>query len=157
MVDTKKVPRRTVQYHSLDEIVADAERLVTAGAATTGNWSVGQILVHIANVMDMSIDGTDVKAPWWLRFLLGTLMKKRMLAGKMPAGFKLPAKAEAQLVSPEVDAQTGLERLKAAVARLKQETHREPSPIFGPMDVAQWNQLHCRHSELHMSFISEPG
>ncbi len=156
MINTKTCPRRDVDYHALDEIVADAERLVAAGASTTGNWSVGQILEHIARVMDGSIDGMETKAPWWIRFFMSKFMKKRILNNKMSPGFKLPAPAAVEIVPDEADVQSALEHLQRAVGRLKQETHREPSPFMGPMDIDQWNQLHCRHSELHMSFIAEP-
>ena len=156
MVDTKKSLRREVNYHSLDDIVDDAQRLVAAEASTTGNWSVGRILEHLARTMDISLDGTDLKAPWLIRFFLGNfIMKKRVLHNKMSPGYRLPPKVDAALVSEEVDAQAALEHLQQAVERLKQETHREPSPFLGPMTVEEWDLLHCRHSELHMSFIQD--
>ncbi len=156
MVDTKKCPRREVDYHSLDDIVAEAERLVAANATTTGNWSVGRILEHLARTIDLSIDGTDLKAPWLLRLFLSKIMKKRVLHNKMSPGYQLPPKVAAVILSDEIDAQTALEHLQKSAERLKEETHREPSPFLGPMTVEEWNLLHCRHSELHMSFIAEP-
>jgi len=156
MVNTKTCPRREIDYHSLDDIVADAERLVSAEASTTGNWSVGRILEHLARTMDISIDGIDYKAPWLIRFVMSNFLKKRFLTNKMSPGYKLAPKAAAEIIADEADAQTALEHLQKSVGRLKQEVHREPSPFLGPMDIDQWNQLHCRHSELHMSFIAEP-
>ncbi len=156
MVNTKTCPRRTVDYHTLDDIITDAERLVAAGAATTGNWSVGRILEHLARVMDMSIDGTEIKIPRLMRWFLSTFMKKRFLNNKMSPGFKLAPKVAAEIVVDQAEAQAALEHLQKSVARLQQETHREPSPFFGPLSIEEWSQLHCRHSELHMSFISEP-
>ena len=156
MINTKTCPRREVDYRTLDDIVADAERLVAAGASTTGNWSVGRILEHIARVMDMSVDGSEIKVPWPVRFILGKCFKQRFLNNKMKPGYKLAPKVAAEIVPDEIDTQAGLEHLQKAVGRLKQETHREPSPFLGPMDIDQWNQLHCRHSELHMSFVAEP-
>ena len=89
MIDTKTCSRREVDYHSLDDIVADAERLVAAGASTSGNWSVGRILEHIARVMDMSIDGSEIKVPWLVRFIMSKIMKKRFLRNKMMPGYKI--------------------------------------------------------------------
>jgi len=62
----------------------------------------------------------------------------------------------AEIVVDEAETQAALEHLKKSVARLQQETHREPSPFLGPLNLEEWNKLHCRHSELHMSFIAEP-
>jgi hypothetical protein len=36
---------------------------------------------------------------------------------------------------------------------LKTEPRRKPSPLFGELTIDEWNQLHCRHAELHLSFI----
>ena len=33
------------------------------------------------------------------------------------------------------------------------ERMSKPSPVFGPMTHEEWEQLHCRHAELHFSFI----
>jgi len=59
-VDTGTVQgRRELNSGSLDEVVADAEKLV-------------------ASAINGSIDGTSAKAPWLVR-LLGPLMKGRVL------------------------------------------------------------------------------
>jgi hypothetical protein len=36
---------------------------------------------------------------------------------------------------------------------MKREAHREPHGFFGKLTHQQWDQLHMRHAELHLSFL----
>jgi hypothetical protein len=149
--------RRTVHYASFEEVLADAERLVRAGAATTGNWSLDQILGHLAVAMEKSIDGLPGKLPWYVRLIGRYIIKRRILQQGMKPGFKLPAEAEEWAVpAPGGDAHAALERLRRAVGRLQSDATRFPHPVFGPMPAAEWDRLHLRHAEMHLSFVSEP-
>src|SRR3954467_5912292 len=47
--------RRTLRYHSFDEVMPDVERLL-AGHTTVGNWSLAQICRHLATVMRRVVD-----------------------------------------------------------------------------------------------------
>ena len=155
-VDTKHVThRRHLRFDSLDDILADAEHLAHAGhLKTLGNWSVGQLFKHIAIVMNIAIDGTEVKPPWFVRIMGRYFMKGRMLARGMPAGFRLPDKQqEAFYPQTEVSLEEGLQALRDAVQRLKTDRKRLPSVFLGPLTAEEWDQLHCRHAELHFSFI----
>jgi hypothetical protein len=72
----------------------------------------------------------------------------------MPAGFKLPPTAQKQLQGPgDTDVHEALDSLQVAVRRLQQDPHRAPHPVFGQMTLDEWNQLHLRHAELHLSFV----
>ncbi len=151
-VDTTKVTqRRDVRYNSFDELLDDARRLVAADTVTLGNWSLGQILEHVAKALDMTVDGFNMTAPWYVR-LVGRFVLKRFLHKKMPAGFKLPASAKA-LLPPETDAAAALEHLERAVARIKSESRRAPHPVLGPLTLEESNLLQLRHAELHLSFV----
>ncbi len=157
MVDKTQLPRRRVQYADLDDLLADAERLVDLQAPTTGNWSVGQILEHLALVMDKSIDGFETPPlPWVVRLVFRLFLKKKILNRPMQPGLKLPKRAEQEIVVDSIDERKALAHLKQAVQRLKTETDRKPSPILGRLSVDEWNRLHVRHAEMHMSFIAEP-
>src|SRR5579871_4021282 len=99
-VDTTKVDgRRKVDYQSLAELLADADRLSTAKVRLIGNWTPGMVFQHLAAAFNGSIDGLPGKFPWHLRLMV-KLFKKRILAGQMPAGFKPPADL-AKAVIPE--------------------------------------------------------
>src|ERR1700761_8673842 len=97
-VDTRAVSgRREVYYGTLDELRADVEDLARGEIVSLGNWSPGQNLMHIARGMNMSIDGINARAPWFLR-LGARLLRDRIIKGPMRTGFKLPEQAQTVLV-----------------------------------------------------------
>jgi hypothetical protein len=151
-IDTSKVKeRRKVEYASLQQVLADAERLCRGPIKPLGNWSAGQVFQHLAWVLDTSIDGTDARFPLLLR-IMARLMKKKLLGGPMPPGFKLPSSAQ-KLVPGPTSTEVGLAALKAAIARQEREPARAPNAVFGKLTRDEWNQLHLKHAALHMSFL----
>ena len=152
-VNTKTVAgRRELHFTNLDEILAEAERVAAGKHRMLGNWSLGQILWHLAKVMNGSIDGVPVR-PGLIMRLIGPLMKRGMLAKSMPPGFQLPANFAKIFGPPETSAADGLTIFREAIGRQNNETHREPSPFLGKMTAEDYVQLHCRHAELHLSFV----
>jgi Protein of unknown function (DUF1569) len=152
-VNTAKVEgRRKLDYASLDDVLADADRLSSGPVKTLGNWSAGQIFRHLANAYNGSIDGFTMTFPWYLS-LMAKLFKNKLVNGPMPAGFNLPGEgAKAVLPGPTSTAE-GLADLHAAVARLKREPHRAKHPMFGDLDKETWDKIHLKHANLHMSFL----
>jgi hypothetical protein len=146
--------RRRVRYASLDEVVTDAERAVSANSATTGNWSLGQILEHLATANEKTIDGFGFSAPWPIR-TVGPFFKKRVLEKGLTPGFNLSSKAAAILVPGETDAAAGLDHLRKSTERLKSEQKRAPHPFLGNMTLDECNRMCLRHAELHMSFVTD--
>jgi len=152
-VDTKKVKdRRKVKYASLQEVLADAERLSHGHIKALGNWSAGQVFRHLATSFNNSIDGFDAKSPWYFR-VMARLMKRKLLAGTMPPGYQLPAGARETLVPGPTSTEEGLAALRSAIARQEREPNRAPNPVFGDLTRDEWNQVHLMHSALHMSFL----
>ena len=152
-VDTAKVEgRRQLKFSTLDEILADVERLNQSKLRTLGNWSAGQILAHLATTMDWCLDGAPVTAPWYIR-LFGWFVKNPFLRNPMPAGFALPEATAKYLVPAETSWEEGLRILRTSIQRLKTESQRHRSPFLGELTREQWDQLHCRHAELHLSFL----
>ncbi len=151
--ETSKVQgRRKVQYTSLRDVLADAERISKGRVEAMGNWSAGQIFMHLANSLNDSIDGADSRPSWWFR-LMARMMKKRILRGPMSPGFKLPPAAAKNLVPGPTSTDEGLAALRAAIARQEREPNRAPSAFLGPLSHEEWNQLHLNHAALHMSFL----
>lgn len=152
---TPTTERRQVSYRNLDEILADAERAVARKARVTGRWSIGQILEHQARVMDRSIDGFGFTAPFYFRWIGALFMKKRFLEKAMPPGFHLKGKVKDELAPAETSDEAGLDHLRKAIARQRNESKRVPSPFLGNLTREEWEKLLLRHGELHMSFISD--
>jgi hypothetical protein len=159
-VETTKVSnRRVVRYNTFDELLADAERLVQLNGEgkvrPLGNMSLGQALGHLALWMQASIDGIpdDLRPPAPVK-LLARLFKGIVLSKGLRPGFKLPTDAASKLIPPAgYSASDGFNALSAACARLRREHRRVPSPLFGPMSEYEWERLHLRHAELHLSFM----
>jgi hypothetical protein len=152
-MDTTKVKRRQVRYQSLQELLDDASKQATSQVATSGNWSQGQIFEHLARNIDRSIDGYSHRVALPFRLLGRFIFKKKILRNGMSPGFQLPRKAADELVPTPCEAAAALEHLRRAVARLQTDSNRVSHPFFGKMTLAEWEQLHLKHAELHMSFI----
>jgi hypothetical protein len=152
-VNTAKVQgRRQVNYASFEDLLADADGLCSGQIKELGNWSAGQIFRHLASVYVGSIDGLSLVFPWHIR-LVAKVFKKKILAGAMPAGFKLPTQGSQELMPPPTGTQEGLAELHAAVERLQRESHRANHPVFGHFTKEEWDGLHLKHAALHMSFL----
>jgi hypothetical protein len=154
-VKTAKVTgRRELHFTSLGDILADAEMMCsTRPVHALGNWPLGTALEHLARSIDMAMEGAQFKAPWYIR-VLGPLFKKRLLSRPMRPGFRLPASAAKVLIpEKECEMHEALRHLRTSVTRSLATTHRYPSPVLGRLTCEEWDQLHCRHAELHFSFF----
>jgi Protein of unknown function (DUF1569) len=152
-VNTAKVQgRRSVDYASFDELLADAERMSSGSVKALGNWSVGQIYKHIAIVVNGSIDGLDVTFPWLFR-KVARLFKRKLLSGSMPSGFQIKPHNEKVLVPGPTSTEEGLADLRAAIARVQRESYRAPHPMFGTLTKEEWDKLNLKHASMHMSFL----
>jgi hypothetical protein len=157
-IDTAKVAgRRQLRFNSLDDILADVDRLARAREIQRlGNCSPGQVLQHLAAAFNKSIDGYENPVPAVLRVVLRLLMKRKFLTEPLSAGFRLPAKAQQEMWSDSSNPSSvseGADAIRRSVGRLQAETHRAPHPVVGPLTVDEWNQFHCRHAEMHLSFL----
>jgi hypothetical protein len=152
-MSTATASRRRVRYDSFDEFLADAQRAVRDQAGTTGKWSLGQILEHLAIGNEKSIDGFGFLAPLPVRMVAGIFLKKRLLARGLKPGFRLSKRAEQILVPDETDPNDALDHLRRSVQRLQSETKRSPHPFLGRMALDESNRMNLRHAELHMSFV----
>ena len=98
MIDTAKVTdRRQVRFETLDDVRRDVESLADAERSgrlrSSGNWTLGQSLGHLAAWIDYAYDGYPVrKAPFFIRWIV-KLRKQSLLNGKLPQGVKIPGVA----------------------------------------------------------------
>ncbi len=153
---TKNAPpqRRTLRFRSLDDLLADTQMLVAAGVQAHGKWSTGQVIAHVASVIDASVEGVRFTLPFPMR-ILGRLIRNRSLKKGLPSGIKIPGKARSTFAPPaSLTVEQAIGQLIAAVEKAKQRRMTAVSPVFGKLNHEQWVQLHCRHAELHFSFLS---
>jgi hypothetical protein len=154
-IDTGKVKdRRKLRFDSIDDIAAEVERLARCkDIKALGNWSSGQVVEHLTITLNNSIDGFPSFVPAPLRLFLRLFMKRKILSRPMSAGLRLPAKAAEHMLPKPTDWDVALANFRRAMQRFTSETRRMPHPAFGPLTSAEWDQLHCRHSELHLGFL----
>lgn len=159
MVDTAKVTdRRTLRYGSIDDVLADVERIVAADKSgrlrCAGNWTAGQAMGHVAAWMNYPYDGFPMgPPPWFVRVILKMLKNKYLRKG-MPAGVKIPKVENGTFATEVLSTEEGAARLRKALARLKSsEVARYDSPAWGKMPYDERVALNLRHAELHLSFL----
>lgn len=154
-INTKKViGRRTVRYESYADMLADAEAMLASKVKLIGNWSLGQILQHLATACHVTVDGVDMGIPKPIRFFGTLLLKKRFLNKKIPTGVKIPARMQGELIaSPDIDAGLALEALRKAVVRIQSASTHAPHMVFGQLSPEEWEKWNLRHAENHMSFV----
>ncbi|HET6878978.1 MAG TPA: DUF1569 domain-containing protein [Pirellulales bacterium] len=152
-INTKSVEgRRKLRFNRLDDVVADAEKLVASpDTRMLGNWPLDPLLMHLSTAINHSIDGISAKAPWFIR-MAAPLFKRRLLTQGMSPGFQLPKRVEPGFFPAAGSPQAALECLRAAVARTRNEQMTSRHPVLGKLTNEEWTQLHLRHAELHLSF-----
>lgn len=158
VADTGKITgRRQLRFNSIDEAVAEANRLAEAerqGRLTQmGNWALGQAMGHIAGWIEFGYEGFPIGAPWLIRLIVW-LQKKKFLYGPMRAGVKIPGVSGGTLATEPMSVEEGLGRLTAAFQRLKAEPQKYPSPVLGQLTHEESSALNLRHAELHLSFFT---
>lgn len=154
-VKTRSVQdRRTLSFSSLEDILADVESIDGATANASGNWTPAQNVQHLAKFIRQSLDGFEFDVPLPLK-LIGKMIKNRTLTSPMSPGYKFPTPAIPS-VAPDDDVtwDDAVAQLRALVERVRAgERMTVRSPLFGTLDHDEWVKLHCRHAEMHLSFI----
>jgi hypothetical protein len=156
-VDTRKLAgRRTLRFESIDQMMAEVDRLAEAERAgrlrRLGNWTLGQTLAHLAAWAEYGYTGSRLKVPFFIKWIL-RLRKRRFLYGPMRAGVKIPGVAGGTLATDAVPLDEGLGRFRRVMERLKAEAPTAPSPVFGPLTHEESIAMNLRHAELHLGFL----
>ena len=160
-VNTKKAAHREQTFNSLDDLQAELDRIREAherGALrTTGNWSIGQILQHLATAWKMGLDGVDFKAPLLLRAVCMPL-RNRLAHKPTPRGIRLRGKSKSLEPQAEVAFENGWADLERTLARVRHgERLDKPSALFGRMSHEQWMAMDLNHSAMHLGFVAYDG
>jgi hypothetical protein len=156
-VDTGAVAnRRILRFESVDQAMADVDRLVEAERAgrlkRLGNWTLGQTLGHLAAWSEYGYTGFPLKVPFFIRWIL-RLRKQKFLYGPMRAGVKIPRVEGGTLATDPMTTEEGLGRFRRVMERLKTEAPTDPSPILGQLTHAETIAINLRHAELHLGFF----
>lgn len=158
-LDTSRTPNfRQIHFDSIDECAGEVRRILDADAdgrlITSGNWTPGQILAHIAAWIEYAYEGFPVPPPpRFIRWIL-RLQLRRILRGSMPRGVRIPKVPGGTVGADDLSTPDAAARLLRALDRLaSSEEARFDSPAFGPMSHADRVTLNLRHAELHLGFL----
>jgi hypothetical protein len=156
-VNTGKVAnRRKLHFDSLDQLLAEVDRLVDAERKgrlrRLGNWTLGQTLGHLATWTEYGYTSCPLKVPFFIRWIL-RLQKKKWLRGPLPAGKWIPGVEGGTLGTDPLPLDEALPRFRRAIERLKTEPPTEPSPAIGMLTHDEAIALNLRHAELHLGFF----
>jgi Protein of unknown function (DUF1569) len=156
-VNTAKVAgRRILRFESIDQMLAEVDRLAEAERAgrlkRLGNWTLGQALGHLAVWAEYGYTGPPLKTPFFIRWLL-RLRKQRFLHKPMPAGVKIPRVQGGTLATEPMPLEEALPRLRRAMERLRTTPPTIPHNFFGLLRHEEWIAMHLRHAELHLGFL----
>lgn len=155
--DTRSCTHRELRFANPAELRAEVARLAAAERAgalrCSGNWTLGQILGHLATWIEYPYDGypPELRPPWFIKLIL-RLRKKSFLRGPLPRGVKIPKIPGGTMGNEPQSLEQGLARFERAWQRLEAGPPPGANPIFGPTPHSEWIQMHLRHAELHLGY-----
>jgi len=143
--------RRTLQFHSLDDVLVELSALDRAEITTTGKWSFYQILSHLAENIENSISQYPRSMPFVIRRTIGPMALRHLLkTQEMKSGAPNPTAPKQR---EEGDEKAAMLRLRTAIASFRAyEGPMAEHPFFGPINKEDFEALHAHHAALHLSF-----
>ena len=145
--------RRTLNFHSANEVVAEIERLQQGGYEKLKKWNLTQICDHIGETTRLGMEGSSFRMPWLFRvtfgkwFLRGVLKDRKMRAGTPTAKVLEPKPAEHD--NPEVVAQC-IETYRRAA---EFSGPLPPHPLVDNLTLEDWKELTWIHAAHHLGFL----
>jgi len=150
--------RRHLRLESLGDLRLELGRIEQADQEgrleTTGQWTAGQILAHLAAWIEYGYEGYPMRKPslllrWFLRWKLPSYLQHGMAAG-----VRIPGVPGGTYGIDRMEVSKAAERLHRAIGRLEaKEPCPHDSPAFGPMSFDDRVRLNLRHAELHLGFL----
>jgi hypothetical protein len=148
------VERRELEFDNLDQVLADMETLASGNVRTTGSFSFGQIVEHLARTLDVvtgQLQSPQVPLPMRV---MARMMRPFILSRPMRPGFKLPSKAQSVLwPSEDIQPDQAIQHFREALRRYQAMEPLPKHPFFGNMTRAQHDQLQCGHCAMHLGFV----
>jgi hypothetical protein len=155
-----QVPYRKLRFKSIADVNRELDQIAVLDKAgrlrTSGNWTAGQIMAHLAAWIEYGYDGYPLKSPpWFIRWFLRLRLPK-MLESGMPRGVKIPGIPGGTIGADDIPTDQGIARLRKAFQRLEGgERAKYDSPAFGKMSHEDRIRLNLRHAELHLGYLNE--
>ena len=136
-------------------------KLVPTSQPQWGKMNVSQMFTHCHTALNTSIAGNELKGGRGLvekvmSALFGKIAKKQILNGdgmkkNMPTakGFKITVEKDFETEKKKL-----IEVLNTLVEKSDNKQLAEKHPFFGEMSINDWDRLHTKHLEHHLSQFS---
>ncbi len=144
--------RRHLDLHSLDEVIAEVERLRDGGYTATGKWNLSQMAEHLSGTIRIGIDGDEKRLPWLMRKVAWHVLARARRTRKMFNGAPtLPRLVPAPTGS---DDPAEINRLIATLAEARDFAGPlPPYPLCDGLTLEDWKDLMVVHSQHHLGFL----
>lgn len=146
--------RRELKLDRLGDALAECARLLGSGYTQAGNWTLGQMCLHLRLTMEANMHGyprwmTAVGMP--LRPILRAFMLPRILAGSSVSGVRTAG----MFVPPRgLDDAEQVKLFEACVREFEgQAEPLHPHPGFGRMSHEEFGRFHAAHAAHHLGFL----
>jgi hypothetical protein len=147
--------QRSLFFNSLDDALEELSTIERFKAVdTTGLWSYYQILTHLADYLESSMNNFSWMQPLSMRRTIGKAnFFKLKQAGKMDPGLANPSTPK---VREEGDEKAALQRLRRMIEEYKKFVKKHPEhPFYGLLTREDWDFLHRIHMAHHLGFVRE--
>jgi hypothetical protein len=145
--------RRALSFESFDQVNADVAGLLS-GHETVGQWTLGQILHHLATGIAgtmRSAPGPTIELDLQAEQALAVSRERFFQAGRFPDGMQAPHPALIPPPDAEPIAQSA--RLRQRIDRFAQYAGPLGShPRLGRLSHEEWTQFHLIHCAHHLGF-----
>lgn len=146
--------RRKLEFATLAEAAAEVERLSSVETTTTGNFTHGQIVRHLAVTLDIVCGHTPPpKIPFMIR-TFAPWIKGFILNKPIKPGTKLPSGAQDVFWPPgDISVADANEHFRQSLARFESTNPLPPHLIFGKMSKDEQDLLQRGHIAMHLSHV----
>jgi hypothetical protein len=145
-----KPARPELIFRSIDDLLADADRLRSGPYDKAGQWDLPMILDHLAKAMTLPAS-TTVPAPV---AIVARYFIHRMARHDFYPPFTFPS-AKSMLPTPSISLESAEPAFRSAAEKIKTLNGQWVTGTpFGPLPRADFIKLHLLHGAHHLSFLS---
>lgn len=152
-MSSAKCRRQRLHFENLESAIAHAKSLQNSGYEQLGNWSLGQICNHLAQTVNLSVNGFPLRLPSPIAAVLRWAFFNLPGVPRVMGSIRLPTSRDLSQKAP-CDDQAGIDRLIRATERLTApDAKLKANPLLGKLTLPQWQRFHGWHAERHLSFL----
>ncbi|TWU46587.1 DUF1569 domain-containing protein [Rubripirellula reticaptiva] len=145
--------KRSLDFHTSDEVVAEIQRLRSGGYSRTKNWNLTQVCEHLTATMSGGMDGFGFRLPWILRATIIKWIFNRMLKTR-----KMSSGPTMDRLKPKSDGADDDDAIIDACIATIERAHAfqgpiEKYPFLNELKVEDWQQFMWMHAGHHLGFL----